>query len=138
MSILWNLEQRIKHSEMYRTFSRRALGTPLSIVEIGDVGSEIMLAGFVGVVGTSDWLDSSLTVCSAFSIRRLQLNRFLAFSETIKVAMCQKLSFTSLETTICKKKFLRLEQQLMTFKAGSWNYLWFNWMALDMSEDACT
>jgi hypothetical protein len=39
---------------MYRTFSRRALGTPLSIVEIGDVGSEIMLAGFVGVVGTSD------------------------------------------------------------------------------------
>jgi len=63
-----------------QTFSRRALGMPVSIVEMGDdAGSEILWSDFVGVVGISDWPDS-LTACSAFSIRRLQLNRFLDFS----------------------------------------------------------
>jgi hypothetical protein len=58
---------------------------PLSIVETGEVaGPEIKSGDFVGVVCAADWLDSSHTVCSAFSIRKLQLNRFLAFSATTK------------------------------------------------------
>jgi hypothetical protein len=58
---------------------------PLRIVETGDVaGPEIKWSDFVGVVDISDRLDSSHTVCSALSIRRLQLKRFLALSATIK------------------------------------------------------
>jgi hypothetical protein len=64
---------------------------PFSIVEIGDVAApDTVFSDFVGVNGISDRADSSLTVCNAFSIRRLQFNTFLAFSVTTESPYVKK------------------------------------------------
>lgn len=79
-----------------QTFSRRALGMPFSIVEMGDVATpDIVFSDFVGVLGTSNRLDSSLTVCNAFSIRRLQEKIFLAFSANTKLQYVKSTIYTS-------------------------------------------
>lgn len=102
------VKSRTMHQIFWRaqTFSKRALGMPLRIVETGDVaGPEIKGSDFVGVVGISDWLDFSHTVCNAFSIRRLQLKRFLAFSAMIKKFNCVKVPFKLLEVIHGKRKY---------------------------------